>query len=42
MKRAKSIYDGAEPLSKENNKPIVLALREIAEGKIIAVKKTKE
>jgi len=42
MKRAKSIYDGAEPLSKENNKPIVLALREIAEEKIIAVKKTKE
>jgi len=42
MKRAKSIYDGAESLSKENNKPIVLALREIAEGKIIAVKKTKE
>ena len=39
MKRAKSIYNGAKSLSDENNKPVVLALREIAEEKVSAVKK---
>jgi len=39
MKRAKTIYNGAKSLSDEPNKPVVLALREIAEEKIIAIKK---
>ena len=39
MKRAKSIYNGTKSLSDEKNKPVVLALREIAEEKVIAVKK---
>ena len=39
MKRAKNIYNGEKSLSDENNKPVVLALREIAEDKVIAVKK---
>ena len=35
MKRAKQIAEGAAPLSQEtDNKPIVLALREIAEEKV--------
>ena len=42
MKRAKSIYGGAPSLSKEKNKPVVLALREIAEDKVVAVKKPQE
>lgn len=42
MKRAKSIHGGAPSLSKEKNKPVVLALREIAEDKVVAVKKTQE
>lgn len=35
-KRAKQLYKGAEPLldNKANNRKVVLALREIAEGKI--------
>ena len=39
MKRAKNIYNGAKSLSDEKNKPVVLALREIAEEKVVAVKK---
>ena len=39
MKRAKNIYNGAKSLSDEKNKPGVLALREIAEEKVVAVKK---
>ena len=39
MKRAKSIYNGTKSLSDEKNKPVLLALREIAEEKVIAVKK---
>tara|TARA_Y100000746_G_C15435517_1_gene420468 strand:- start:971 stop:1168 length:198 start_codon:yes stop_codon:yes gene_type:complete len=39
MKRAKNIYNGEKSLSDEKNKPIVLALREIAEDKVVAVKK---
>lgn len=36
MKRAKQIVQGAKPLSSEtDNKHVVTALREIAEGKII-------
>jgi|TARA_B100000959_G_scaffold286844_1_gene367622 DNA-directed RNA polymerase subunit omega len=42
MKRAKKIYEGEPSLSNENNKPIVLALREIAEDKIVVVKTLKE
>ena len=42
MKRAKKIYEGEQSLSDEKNQPIVLALREIAEEKIVAVKKPKE
>ena len=42
MKRAKSIHGGAPSLSKEKNKPVVLALREIAEDKVVAVKKPQE
>ena len=42
MKRAKSIYAGDAPLSEENNKPVVLALREIAEEKIVVVKTGQE
>ncbi|HXG30303.1 MAG TPA: DNA-directed RNA polymerase subunit omega [Thermodesulfobacteriota bacterium] len=35
MKRAKQIAKGAQPLSEEtDNKHVVLALREIAEGKV--------
>jgi len=35
MKRSKQIAEGSLPLSEETeNQPIVLALREIAEGKI--------
>jgi DNA-directed RNA polymerase subunit omega len=35
MKRAKQLVSGAKPLSEEkDNKEVVLALREIAEGKI--------
>ncbi len=35
MKRAKQIVKGAKPLSEEtDNKAVVLALREIAEGKV--------
>lgn len=35
MKRAKQIAEGSAPLSEETeNKPIVLALREIAEEKV--------
>ena len=39
MKRAKNIYSGEKSLSDEKNKPVVLALREIAEEKVVAVKK---
>ena len=39
MKRAKNIYNGEKSLSDEKNKPVVLALREIAEDKVVAVKK---
>ncbi|MGF1547624.1 MAG: DNA-directed RNA polymerase subunit omega [Thiotrichales bacterium] len=36
-KRARQIYNGSEPLvERENDKPTVIALREIAEGKIDA------
>ena len=36
-KRARQIYLGADPMvSAENDKPTVLALREIAEGKVTA------
>jgi len=35
MKRAKQLVHGAQPLSSEiDNKDVVLALREIAEGKV--------
>ncbi len=35
MKRAKQLVKGAKPLSEESeNKHVVLALREIAEGKV--------
>lgn len=35
MKRAKQLVRGAQPLSSErDNKEVVLALREIAEGKV--------
>ena len=39
MKRAKNIYNGEKSLSDEKNKPVVLALWEIAEDKVVAVKK---
>ena len=39
MKRAKNIYNGEKSLSDEKNKKVVLALREIAEDKDVAVKK---
>ena len=39
MKRAKNIYNGEKSFSDEKNKPVVLALREIAEDKVVAVKK---
>jgi|TARA_B100000131_G_scaffold70443_1_gene66801 DNA-directed RNA polymerase subunit omega len=42
MKRAKSIHSGAPSLSKDKNKPVVSALREIAEDKVVAVKKSSE
>lgn len=36
MKRAKQLVEGAEPLSDEkDNKLVVTALREIAEGKVV-------
>ena len=34
--RTRQLMDGAEPLVKARNKESVLALREIAEGKIVA------
>ena len=34
--RARQLMDGAEPLVKARNKESVVALREIAEGKIVA------
>jgi DNA-directed RNA polymerase omega subunit len=38
MKRARQIAKGAQPLSEEvDNKPVVLALREIAEGKVSVI-----
>jgi len=38
MKRAKQLVKGAKPLSSEtDNKHVVLALREIAEGKVTVV-----
>ena len=39
MKRAKKLYEGEPSLSNEENKPVVLALREIAEEKITSVQK---
>tara|TARA_B100000029_G_scaffold516734_1_gene633440 strand:- start:20291 stop:20584 length:294 start_codon:yes stop_codon:yes gene_type:complete len=39
MKRAKKIYEGEKSLSDEDNKPVVLALREIAEEKISSTQK---
>ncbi len=33
-RRAKMIMKGAKPLSERNNRPIVTALREIAEAKV--------
>ena len=42
MKRAKSIHSGSPSLSKEKKKPVVSALREIAEDKVVAVKKVSE
>ncbi|MGF1643740.1 MAG: DNA-directed RNA polymerase subunit omega [Thiotrichales bacterium] len=36
-KRARQLYNGSEPLvDRQNDKPTVIALREIAEGKIDA------
>jgi DNA-directed RNA polymerase subunit omega len=38
MKRARQIAKGAQPLSEEvDNKPVVLGLREIAEGKVSVI-----
>lgn len=43
MKRAKQIVKGAKPLSSEtDNKHVVTALREIAEGKIIVTTPSME
>ena len=42
MKRAKAIYNGSKSLTDEKNKPVVLALREIAEEKVIAIKTPKK
>ena len=39
MKRAKKLYEGEPSLSNEKNKPVVLALREIAEEKITSLQK---
>tara|TARA_Y100000590_G_scaffold209545_1_gene237424 strand:+ start:58 stop:252 length:195 start_codon:yes stop_codon:yes gene_type:complete len=39
MKRAKKLYEGEASLSNEKNKPVVLALREIAEEKITSLQK---
>tara|TARA_B100001123_G_scaffold151227_1_gene174878 strand:+ start:1025 stop:1219 length:195 start_codon:yes stop_codon:yes gene_type:complete len=39
MKRAKKLYEGEPSLSNEENKPVVLALREIAEEKITSLQK---
>ena len=41
LKYISQIHD-APSLSKEKNKPVVLALREIAEDKVVAVKKPQE
>lgn len=41
MKRAKLLVNGAKPLSEEtDNKLVVTALREIAEGKVVVAKST--
>ncbi|MCX7944010.1 MAG: DNA-directed RNA polymerase subunit omega [Deltaproteobacteria bacterium] len=34
-KRARQIFNGARPLIISKNKPVVIALREIAEGKVL-------
>lgn len=36
-KRAKQLIKGAPPLVKSDNKPIVVALREIAAGKVLPI-----
>ncbi len=41
MKRAKQLVNGAKPLAEEtDNKLVVTALREIAEGKVVVTKST--
>ena len=34
-KRARQIFNGARPMIIRKNKPVVIALREIAEGKVL-------
>ncbi len=34
-KRARQIFNGARPMVISKNKPVVVALREIAEGKVL-------
>lgn len=41
-KRTRQILHGSEPLVKGKNKPIVMALREIAEKKVWTAKKMPE
>ncbi|HEX16153.1 MAG: DNA-directed RNA polymerase subunit omega [Deltaproteobacteria bacterium] len=41
-KRAKMLIQGAPPMVKSDNKPIVVALREIAAGKVLPITKEEK